>query len=83
MNLINLGSREIGQVFMATPPSGSPVTELLLDCGASKHMFANRSTFIRYTPLASGKMIKVGDGRPVPVVGHGTVSWRSQLPDGF
>ena len=39
MNLVDLGSREIGQVFMATSPLGSPVTELLLDCGTFKHIF--------------------------------------------
>lgn len=80
-NLQELGECKIGQVFMAgeTPKSA----ELILDCGATSHMFCDKSFFVTYKPSGSCETITVGDACNIPVAGHGSVWFRSILPKGF
>ncbi|KIM51192.1 hypothetical protein SCLCIDRAFT_33640 [Scleroderma citrinum Foug A] len=40
-NLRDLGTREVGQVYMALRGNSSTTANVLLDCGASAHMFCN------------------------------------------
>ncbi len=81
-NLQDLGTREVGRLYFAGE-SQSGGAELLLDCGATSHMFCDRSYFTDLTPISEHESISVGDNRDVPVAGRGTVSFRSQLPGGY
>ena len=74
-------SREVGQVYMARG-SSTKLTEILLDCGATSHMFCDHSLFIEYTPSPNSETISVGDGHPIPIAEVGNVKWKSRLPGG-
>ena len=85
-NLRDLGAREIGRVFMAGEVSakGSGINaELILDCGATSHMFCDRHFFTSYTPTSTPESISVGDRRDIPVAGRGTIRFQARLLDGY
>lgn len=81
-NLRDLGLRELGQVYMALDGMELDV-KLILDCGATSHMFCDRSLFSAYVPSTASETISVGDGHTVPVIGRGSVRWKSRLPNGY
>ncbi|KAJ3476999.1 hypothetical protein NLI96_g10770 [Meripilus lineatus] len=81
VNLQDVGSRSVGQVYMARGSSAASA-EIILDCGATSHMFCDRSLFTHYTPSPNSETISVGDGHPIPVAGSGIVKWESRLPNG-
>ena len=72
-NLRDLGTREVGQVYMALRGNSSATANVLLDCGASAHMFCNRGYFRSYTADEGNETISIGDARDVPVTGTGSV----------
>ena len=81
-NLRDLGTHELGQVYMVS--SGSTCTaKVLLDCGASAHMFCDRKFFCSYKMMADSETISVGDTWNIPVARTGLVALCCQLPDGI
>ena len=40
-NLRDLGTREVGQIYMVSSGSTAAPADVLLDCGASAHMFCD------------------------------------------
>lgn len=83
-NLCDMGTCEIGQVFMATHASGNSMG-FILNCGATSHMFANAKYFTNYEPLPSDveETISVGDGCELPIKGYSSVSLKCHLPSGY
>lgn len=83
-NLCDMGAHEIGQVFMATRASGNSMG-IILNCGATSHMFANADYFTKYEPLPLDveETISVGDGCELPIKGYSSVSLKCRLPDGY
>ncbi len=75
------GIREVGQMVIAVS-GGTLGLELLLDCGATSHMFTQRECFDAYTSSDKG-FVTVGGRNRVPVVGQGTVKFRAKLPQGI
>src|ERR1700731_1782339 len=75
----DLGDREVGRVYLAAGPQN--VAGIILDCGATGHMFCDKSYFVSYS-ASSGQTISVGDARNVPVEGLGSVRLRVRLPEG-
>jgi hypothetical protein len=67
-NLQNLGTCEVGQVY-ATWNELMKLSEVLLDCAATSHMFFDKSFFTWYTAQLPGESITVGDGKHIPVTG--------------
>jgi hypothetical protein len=51
---------------------GTTPTQWAVDSGADFHFCRDRTLFTTLTP-AQGRMVKVGDGRPLPILGAGTV----------
>ncbi len=83
-NLRDFGTREVGQLFFAGEgQSDSGSAEVLLDCGASSHMFCDRSFFTDCKPISGHETVAVGDSRHVPIMGRGTVSFKSKLLGGY
>ena len=72
-------AREAGSVYMATKPS--PDAGVILDCGATAHMFCDRSLFASYKRI-TGHTVSVGDARDIPVAGYGCVRLRVRVPSG-
>jgi hypothetical protein len=64
---------------MAMKPN--PTVKVILDCGATAHMFYDRSFFSSYT-CTTGYSVSVGDARNVPVGGYGCVRLRIKVPGG-
>ena len=83
-DLQDLGSREVGRVFMATS-TGSEHTDVLLDTGATAHMFHDLQLFTSYTPSRSSdrENVSVGDKFGIPVAGRGSVSLKCRFPNAF
>jgi len=75
-----LGERKVGQMFMASSDTISN-TGILLDCGATFHMFTSYNHFTKYSK-SSGEFVTVGGHNHVPVVGRGSVCFSSLLPNG-
>ena len=44
-NLQDLGTQEVGQIYMVLSSSTAAPADVLLDCGTSAHMFCNRKYF--------------------------------------
>ena len=85
-NLRDLGACEIGRVFMAGEinTKGSGINaELILDCGATSHMFCDHHFFTSYMPTSTPESISVGDRRDIPVAGRGTIRFQARLLDGY
>jgi hypothetical protein len=67
-NLQDLGTCEIGQVFMAV--GGIPDTDdILLDSAATSHMFCAQHLFSSYTSLTENETVSVGDKCALIVAG--------------
>ncbi len=65
--LVRLGS-------FSSPEKGqsdSGSAEVLLDCGASSHMFCDCSFFTDCKPISGHETVAVGDSRHVPIMGRG------------
>jgi len=75
-------NREVGMVWMAMNNTGLGLRGLLLDSGASSHMFSEQERFISYTETNDGQLVTVGGLNHTPVVGHGSVSFKAKLPSG-
>ena len=57
--------------------------KLILDCGATSHMFRDRTFFTSYSMATSHETVSVRDACNIPVVGQGSVHFRSILSNGF
>ena len=55
---------------------------MVLDCAATSHMFHDADYFTQYAPVVA-ESIEVGDGRALPTIGRGSVTFKSRLPDGI
>jgi len=62
-------NREVRMVWMAMNNTGLGLRGLLLDSGASSHMFPERERFISYTEANDGQLVTVGGLNHTPVVG--------------
>jgi len=67
---------------MAMNNTGLGLRGLLLDSGASFHMFSEREHFISYTETNDGQLVTVSGLNHIPVVGHRSVSFRAKLSSG-
>jgi len=56
-------------------------TSILLDCGATSHMFTSQEHFTTYTE-SSNEFVMVGGHNHVSVSGRGSVLFSTKLPDG-
>jgi hypothetical protein len=81
-NLRNLGTREVGCVFMATNGPHSGESNMVLNCATTSHMFYDADYFTQYAPVVA-KSIEVGDGHALPIAGRGSVTFKSRLPNGI
>src|ERR1700731_1657865 len=77
---LDLVLRNAGSVYMAMRPH--PTAGVILDCGATAHMFYNRSFFVSYTCM-TGQSVSVGDAQNILVRGYGCVHLRVKLPSGY
>jgi len=66
---------------MALRGISSATADILLDCGASAHMFCDQGHFHSYTANEGNETISVGDARDVPIAGTGSVEMQCRLPD--
>ena len=75
-----LGEREVGRMLMA---SSNPIssTGILLDCGATSHMFMCHKYFTNYAK-SSNEFVTVGGRNRVPVAGRGSIHFTALLPNG-
>jgi len=67
-------------MLMATYDS-FPSTRILLDCGATAHMFTNKQHFSIYVNSVN-EFMTVGEHNCVPVAGQGSVHFNTVLPNG-
>jgi hypothetical protein len=64
--LCDLGTRKLGQVYMATNSnSASNADNVLLDSAATLHMFRKCLTFTNYRPSMENKTVLVGNKHPL------------------
>jgi hypothetical protein len=61
---------------MVTNGSRSGKSNMVLDCAATSHMFYDADHFTQYAPIVA-KSIEVGDGHALPIVGRGSVTFKS------
>ena len=80
-NLRELSKRQIGHVFMVEGAHQS--AKLILDCGATSHMFCDRTFFASYSAATPHETVSVGAACNILVIGQGSVRFRSILPNGF
>jgi hypothetical protein len=79
-DLKDLSGREVGHVYMAT--TGAPSeNNVLLDCGATSHMFREHRRFGSYIPSAGDETVSIGDNRSLTVAGQGTITLKTKLLD--
>jgi len=71
-------NREVGMVWIAMNNTGLGLRGLLLDSGASSHMFSEREYFISYTKTNNGQLVTVSGLNYTPVVGHGLVFFQAK-----
>jgi hypothetical protein len=81
-NLWDLGTCEIGQVFMAVG-SIPDTDDILLDSAATSHMFCARHLFSSYTSSTKNETVSVGDQRALIVTRQGSVIFKNQLTNGI
>jgi len=55
-------------------------TDILLDCGATSHMFTSREHFVTYAE-SSNEFVTIGGYNKVPVAGQGSVLFSAMLPN--
>jgi hypothetical protein len=68
--LYDLGTREIGQVYMATTlNNASKADDVLLDSAATSHMFRKCLTFTNYRLSMENETVSVGNKHPLRVAG--------------
>jgi hypothetical protein len=80
-NLQDLGTHEIGQVFIAI--GGIPDTnDILLDSVATSHMFCEHHLFSSYTSSTENETMSVGDKCALVVAGQGSITFKNQLMNG-
>ena len=72
---------EVGQMLMASSDSILS-TGILLDYGATSHMFMSCDHFIKYTE-SSDEFMTIGGHNHVPVAGQGSVYFSALLPKGY
>jgi len=77
---ISLGEREVGRMLMASSDTISS-TKVLLDYGATSHMFMCRKSFTNYTKF-SNEFVTVGEHNQVSVAGRGSINFTALLPNG-
>jgi hypothetical protein len=78
----DLGTHEIGQVFMAVG-SILDTNNILLDSAATSHMFCECHLFSSYTFSTENETMSVGDKCALVIAGRGSVTFRNQLTDGI
>lgn len=61
----------------------TPPTEMLLNMGATSHMFLDTSYFSKYTPTTESGTIQVGDSHRLSIRGRGNISFKALIPGGF
>jgi hypothetical protein len=81
-NLRDLGTHEIGQVFMTTG-SIPDTNNILLDSAATSHMFCKRHLFSSYASSTENETISVGDKCTLVIAGQGSVTFKNQLMNGI
>ena len=69
-------------MYMATNGSHSGKSDMVLDCAATSHMFHDADYFTQYAPVVA-ESIEVGDRHALPIIGRGSVTFKSRLPDGI
>lgn len=67
---------------MARKGQATETADVLLDCGASAHMFCDRGYFHSYTANGGNETISVGDARDIPVTGAGSIELKCRMPNG-
>ena len=75
-NLHDLGTHELGHVYMAVG-SFPGAEDILLDSAATSHMFCDHHLFTNYVPSTDNETVAVGDQHPLKVAGQGSVSFRN------
>jgi hypothetical protein len=81
-NLPDLGTHEIGQVFMAV--GNIPDTnDILLDSAATSHMLCEHHLLSSYTFSTENKTMSVGDKCALIVAGQGSITFKNQLTNGI
>ena len=78
--LISLGECEVGQILMALSDTILS-TKVLLDCGATFHMFMCCKSFTNYMK-SSNKFVTIGGHNWVPVAGQESINFTALLPNG-
>jgi hypothetical protein len=68
------GQAEAALIMSMEPDTavGTTPTQWAVDSGADFHFCRDRALFTTFTPV-EGRTVKVGDGRPLPILGTGTV----------
>lgn len=49
-------------------------SDWLVDSGASKHLYGDKTTFMKLNTVRTGRSVQMADGRQVPIVGKGEVT---------
>ena len=78
--LQSLEEREVGKMLMVSNDTISS-TSILLDCGATSHMFTSQEHFTPYTK-SSNEFVMVGSYNRVSVSGRESVLFSTKLPNG-
>lgn len=83
-SLRDLGTRSVGHIYMAriTPVRSAP-PQLLLDSGASRHIFVDKKWFVDMNTTASHETVTSGNFGESKAEGVGTVAIRCRLADGI
>jgi len=68
---------EVDKMLMASTDTISSA-DILLDCGATSHMFTSREHFVTYVE-SSNEFVTVGGHNKVPVAGRGSVLFSTKL----
>jgi len=55
--------------------------DILLDCGATSHMFTSREHFVTYAK-SSNEFVTIGGYNKVSMAGRGSVLFSTKLPSG-
>jgi hypothetical protein len=80
--LWDLGTQEVGHIFMAMNGAWCAESDMILDSVATSHMFHDTCHFMQYASVID-ESIEIGDGHSLPIAGEGSITFKSQLPDGI